>query len=55
MRQFCTDDMQLSEATMTTEDEMSPGSDELMGDFKDMHLIVMPFVPVPGKLLAFSH
>ena len=52
MREYCSDDMELRKATMMTEDEMSPGSDEPLGDFEEMHLIYMPYVPVPGKLMV---
>ena len=52
MREYCSDDMELRKATMMTEDELGPGSDEPLGDFEEMHLIYMPYVPVPGELMV---
>ena len=51
MRDYCGDDMELRKATLTTEDELGPGSDEPLGDFEEMHHIYMPYVPVPGESL----
>ena len=55
MREYCSDDMELRKATMMTVDDLSPGSDEPLGDFEDKHLIYMPYVPVPGESVEFFH
>ena len=41
--------MELRKATLMTEDELGPGSDEPLRDFEEKHHIYMPYVPVPGK------